>query len=642
MNMKKVYFIIACLLVSALASCSKALDQAPDGKISMDDVFIDNDKTMYYLNTCYQSLPGRALAYFFWTRGPVEWCDDAWDGDDLDVNWASSALLYKGSASASSHPVTASGATNGQESYNAWAKYFSRIRNCAVFLQNIETAKVDNESDRSRWAAEAHLLRAYYYAELLQWFGCALPLVETPYDLTTDFATVERASYYDVVQFIIKDCDAAIACSELPWRNESESEACRVNKGLAWALKSRMSMFAASPLYNDGKNTWEEAYNINKAAVNALEGQGYALYTTAQRGAWKADNAFLPNAQAQAFNEYFCNSQEYSSSPADKETIFQLRNSTNWNVANVDGIGAIQGYKTGTCPSQELVDAFETTDGQPILDLSKPYLDEETHLQPNYNKANTKYDPQNPYANRDPRFYATIYYNGSQRYCKWGLNPGTISFENQGKTGKCTRVIATWCQYEAADGSIVESPEPCTGQSTNGRTPTRSGYFERKFLHPNEDAESAVNGARHKDYRLAEIYLNFAETACEANHIQEALTYLNKVRARVNMPAVTETDQAKLRLRIRNERRVELALEGQRYFDIRRWHNPGEDLAKTDKYITAAKITHMKDGSYKYDRKIIGQRNCWESKFLRVPIPSSEVSNMEAITGVNWQNEGWQ
>ena len=324
------------------------------------------------------------------------------------------------------------------------------------------------------------------------------------------------------------------------------------------------------------------------------------------------------------------------------ETIYQLQDGGNWNVSNVDCIGAIQGYKTGTCPSQELVDAFETIDGEPILDLTKPYLDEETHLKPNYNKANTMYDPQNPYANRDPRFYATIYYNGAKRYCKWGLKPGAISFENAGKEGKFARIIATWCQYEDANGNIIATPEPTTGQSLTGRTPTRTGYFERKFLHPNEDAENVKQGARHKDYRLAEIYLFLAEAANESGHADDALTYLNKVRSRVGMPAVTVTDQAKLRDRIKNERRVEFALEGQRYFDVRRWHKPGEDLSTTDHYITAAKITHMKDGSYKYERQIVGERLCYESKYLTAPIPASEVSNMEAITGENWQNDGWQ
>ena len=83
--MKKTAYIFACLLVAGLVSCNKALDQAPDGKISLEEVFADNDKTMYYLNSCYSSMPGKALEYFFWARGPVNWCDDAWDGDDLDV-----------------------------------------------------------------------------------------------------------------------------------------------------------------------------------------------------------------------------------------------------------------------------------------------------------------------------------------------------------------------------------------------------------------------------------------------------------------------------------------------------------------------------------------------------------------------------
>ncbi len=130
MNMKKTAYIFACLLVAGLVSCNKALDQAPDGKISLEEVFADNDKTMYYLNSCYSSMPGKALEYFFWARGPVNWCDDAWDGDDLDVNWASSSKLYKGNASASSHPATSWGDGSG----NQWQNYFARIRQCEIVL----------------------------------------------------------------------------------------------------------------------------------------------------------------------------------------------------------------------------------------------------------------------------------------------------------------------------------------------------------------------------------------------------------------------------------------------------------------------------------------------------------------------------
>lgn len=638
----RIYTIIACFLATVIYSCSDVLNQAPDGKISLEEVFGDNDKTMYYLNTCYSGINAKGCLYFFWSRGPVNWCDDSWDADDLDVSWAASRRYYDGNASASDFPANYNAGDSGNESVS-WARSFQRIRNCAVFLQNIPNAKVNSESDRSRWTAEAHILRAYYYSELLMWFGCSLPIIREPYTYDADFSKVERSSFHDVVEFIVEDCDAALACEELPWRITTDSEAMRMTKAVAWAIKSRMTLFAASPLYNDGNNYWEEAYSVNKAAVQALESNGYALYDKLNQAAvWGDEKAYLPTAASQYFNEYFCNSGAYAADPADKETIYQLRDGANLDLANVDGIGAILGYKTGTCPSQELVDAFETIDGQPVLDLAKPYLDEQ-HLKPNYNSSNTTYDKNNPYANRDPRFYATVYYNGSKRYCNWSTEAEKNSFENLGQgKGKNVRIITTWDAYEDAKGNIINSPEPLMGRSMTGRTPTRTGYFQRKFLHPNSGVEMRLNGARHKDYRLAEIYLNFAEAAMEAGHTDEAITYVNKVRARAGMPGLPAgLSGENLRQRIHNERRVEFALEGNRYFDVRRWHKPDEDLSATDRWITGAHITHMQDGTYKYERTILKERQCYTNKWLKMPIPLTEVNNMRAITGEDWQNPGW-
>ena len=638
----RIYTIIACFLATVIYSCSDVLNQAPDGKISLEEVFGDNDKTMYYLNTCYSGINAKGCLYFFWSRGPVNWCDDSWDADDLDVSWAASRRYYDGNASASDFPANYNAGDSGNESVS-WARSFQRIRNCAVFLQNIPNAKVNSESDRSRWTAEAHILRAYYYSELLMWFGCSLPIIREPYTYDADFSKVERSSFHDVVEFIVEDCDAALACEELPWRITTDSEAMRMTKAVACAIKSRMTLFAASPLYNDGNNYWEEAYSVNKAAVQALESNGYALYDKLHQAAvWGDEKAYLPTAASQYFNEYFCNSGAYAADPADKETIYQLRDGANLDLANVDGIGAILGYKTGTCPSQELVDAFETIDGQPVLDLAKPYLDEQ-HLKPNYNSSNTTYDKNNPYANRDPRFYATVYYNGSKRYCNWSTEAEKKSFENLGQgKGENVRIITTWDAYEDAEGNIINSPEPLMGRSMTGRTPTRTGYFQRKFLHPNSGVEMRLNGARHKDYRLAEIYLNFAEAAMEAGHTDEAITYVNKVRARAGMPGLPAgLSGENLRQRIHNERRVEFALEGNRYFDVRRWHKPDEDLSATDRWITGAHITHMQDGTYKYERTILKERQCYTNKWLKMPIPLTEVNNMRAITGEDWQNPGW-
>lgn len=636
------YIITACLLVSSLSACSSALDEAPSGKISLEEVFRDNDKTMSYLNTCYSSVNIKGCHYFFWSRGPVNWCDDAWDADDVESSYESpSGRYYNGNATASSFPANVVGNDSGNESVS-WSRYFQRIRNCAVFLQNIPTANVTKESDRARWTAEAHILRAYYYSELLMWFGCSIPIIREPYTLDADFAKVERSSFHDVVEFIIEDCDAALACEELPWRITTDSEAMRMTKAVAWAIKSRMTLFAASPLYNDGNNYWDEAYSVNKAAVKALESNGYALYDKVNQAAvWGDEKAYLPTPASQYFNEYFCNSGAYSVDPADRETIYQLRNGANWDLANVDAPGAILQTKAGTCPSQELVDAFETIDGQPVLNLSKPYLDEQ-HLRPNYNEG-TIYDKNNPYANRDPRFYATIYFNGSQRYCNWTTAAEPTSFENLGQgKGTMTRTITTWDAYENTKGEIVNSAEPLMGRSSSGRLLTRTGYYQRKFLHPNSGAEMRIDGARHKDYRLAEIYLNFAEAAMEAGHADEAIVYVNKVRTRAGMPGLPASLSGnELRLRIHNERRVELALEGNRYFDVRRWSNPDGDLSATDRWVTAASITHMKDGSYKYERATIKERQCYTNKWLKMPIPLTEVNNMRAITGEDWQNPGW-
>ncbi|MDP4207056.1 MAG: RagB/SusD family nutrient uptake outer membrane protein, partial [Bacteroidota bacterium] len=180
MKIKKIYLLFS-LVASALyfTSCKNDLNVAPDGRITMDQVFSDKDKVGAFLNTCYDNLPVKGNRYFFWTRGPVEWSDEAWDADELSVNWVGSARLYDGNASAADHPINwVSGAS--WDSYY-WSKYFTNIRNCTIFLERIKTStanfdKPEDEMARNRWIAEAHLLRAFYYAELLKWYGCGLPL----------------------------------------------------------------------------------------------------------------------------------------------------------------------------------------------------------------------------------------------------------------------------------------------------------------------------------------------------------------------------------------------------------------------------------------------------------------------------------
>lgn len=631
--MKTIYVYLFVLSVLAMGACKKALDMAPDGKISLNDVFSDNTKVAAFLNSCYDNMPIKGTKYFFWSRGPVEWSDEAWDTDAEAEPWIMSGRMYNGDASAGNHPVTNRDFEDGK--YDYWGRYWNAISNCSVFLSRIDSATVSNPDDRKRWKAEAHLLRAYYYSELLKWFGPVLPIAKTPYAFTDDFSKIKKESYYDVVKFIMEDCDAALATNELPWRIVSSGEYGRVNRAMAEAIKSKMILFAASPLYSNGQNHWQEAYEVNKTSLAHLRANGFELYNKVNLPhIYLSDDAYLgpdKNVHTALYNEYFTQTAQYAANPIDKETIYQCRENQG-NIWDIDGIGAQDGYKSGTCPSQELVDAYETINGEPVLNLANPYADDK-HLQPNYNTANKMYDPNDPYKNRDPRFYASIYYNGSKRKCWWTFAETPQSYENYpGGIGNRARVISTYVG------------EPQTGIHPTTRKATRTGYFERKFLHPNCGNDNPVAGANWKLFRLGEVILNFAEAAAEAGQLGEAITAVNEIRARAGMPDLpTSLPKDELIRRIRNERRVELAMEENRYFDIRRWTAPSGDLSKTDRWITAMEITRKPDGTFTYQRRTVRdtERKNYTNKFLFVPIPLAEANRLMAITGTSWQNAGW-
>ena len=628
MKLTKLYRAAAGLLALATVSaCESALDMAPDGYVSIPQIFQDNEQTGAWLNTCYEYIPEMGIKFHYWSRGLVVWSDEAWDSDE--GAGLMSGLLYKGQASADNHPIVNLSANFGNGDY--WNRYWAAIRKCAVFLSYIDGANVTSQSNKMRWKAEAHVLRAYYYSELLRWYGTGLPIVREAYALDTDFGKVVKPSFYESVQFVIEDCNAALAISQLPWRITTAAEAGRMTKAVAEAIRARMILYAASPLYNDGQDHWDEAYRITKEAVTNLKKNGYALYDKVNYPEFKEATAFLPNDGAALYNEYFTSTMEYTADPADRETIYQNK-ADQGAVFQMDGIG-INGDKSGTNPSQELVDCYETVDGEPILDLANPYEDE-MHLTPNYNPENRTYDPQNPYENRDPRFYASIYYNGSKRHCYWKVTEDPKCIENYpAEPGTRTRIIATYPE------------EPFTGLmgAGQGGQRTRTGYYERKFLHPYAaPTYPGSAGANFKMFRLGEAILNFAEAAAEAGHEDEAIAAVNEIRSRVGMPGLDAgLSGDELMLRIRNERRVELAMEGFRYYDVRRWSLPSGDLSETDRYLTAARVTRNGDGTYSYARQLVGERMCYQNKFLWLPIPLNEANLMTTLTGVNWQNPGW-
>lgn len=616
-------FILSCAGLLSLQSCSDVLDKAPDGKLALEEVWKDHNKVGAFLNSCYNQIPYKGIGYFFWDNTPVAMTDDAYSSEDGAGQMI--AQLYAGQASASGHGMNSTAMIEIHAGYkDYWEVYFAQIRLCSQFLQNIDNATVNSETDRNIWRAEAHVMRAFFYSELVKWYG-RVPIERTPYGLTEDFSKVERSSVYDVVKFITEDCDAAINTPELPWRISSASESMRATKALAYAIKSRMWPYAASPLHNGGNNYWEEAYNQTKKAMEQLKANGYELYREC------SNPTTYGIGPAAAWHQLVTTTMVYSTNPVDKETIWQLApprrgGDPTWQLNYV----FMNGFaKCGACPTQEFVDAFEVvnddrTVAYPLLNLSRPYNDEK-HLQPNYNQQALEvfggvdpYATQEPYKNRDPRFYASVLYNGAN--FTWNGVDNTVE------------------SFEGGANHISFVP--------SDRQFTRTGYYQKKTVVPGASDQNPIPGAAWKHFRFAEVILNFAEAAAEyggGSALAEAKAAVDEVRARVGMPPLPAgLSQDELILRVRNERRVEMGWEETRYFDLRRWQQPTGDLSETCKWLTAMWVKR-EGNSFSYERRNITTvpRYGYENKDLLLPLHTDEVSIMESLTGTKWQNPGW-
>jgi hypothetical protein len=605
--MKHNLYIFLLFIIFSLNSCIDALDIAPDGNMQLGEVLADPDKVEAMVNTLYENVPKKGYVYFFFDPAVVACSDDGWSSEDGQGQLI--AQYYKDNTSASSHPMRDFHDGHGARTNNYWHRYWKQIRLCSQLLEEIDEAAVNDEADRGRFKAEAKVMRAFFYMELVKWFG-KLPVMDQTIPFDADFSELSRQSVYEVAKLIISDCNDAINEPTLPWRITTDANGGRATKALACALRSEAIMFAASPLHNQGENHWEEAYQLTKASVEQLKGNGYELFTTSTQ-----PNVFGDD-KAAALRQLVCQNAEYSGSPRDKETIYQALTGGTfvWHIGYI-GSNMPNTFKPGTCPTQELVDAFETINGKPVLDPNNPYQDE-NHLVPNYNLENEMYDPSNPYANRDPRLDQTILHNESKMI--WDNNEVTVETYTGGAHAPSFDVTA--------------------------RARSRTGYFHSKMVTPGASGVNQISNANWKFYRLGGLLLNLAETAAEAGHLAEARAAANEVRARSGMPELPASlSQEDLILRIHNERRVELAWEENRYFDLRRWQEPDGDLSETCKWFTAIVTTKNSDGSFTYTRRNISgnPRGGWQNKDLVLPLPLSEASLLESVSGQKWQNPGW-
>lgn len=602
--MKTIYKITLYPALALLLGSCADLEMPADGRASYNDIFGQYERTSQYATSCmaYVVQPGLSI-----DGSPLaSVCDEAHDADDYaDGNISN---YYKGAMSPLYNPIG-----------DCWAHYYTGIRRCNTFLLYINDpeycADTFREEEKQGWIAMVRVARAYYYLQLAKRYG-PIPLLTIPYSTGHDYSTDRRASFEEIADFVISECQRALSTPEptgtfgFRW-NINDNERGKLTRGFAYAVMSEAALFAASPLNNNGgasKYTWDVATEITKEALDQCLNHGYELFTTAPA-----------KTVAYSAYDYYCFTQSDPSRSVDKETIYE--STAQMNVWMYCGLPTTAGQiRAGACPSQELVDCYETTDGQPVLNLEQPYLDSD-HLKPNYNRDNTIYNTSDPYANRDPRFYGSIYYNGALRYLDGRKD-----------------LVET---YVGGSSGISDD--------VNDRRHTRTGYYMRKFNNFRSGIDLAGDGYMAV-YRLAELYLNFAEAAYHSagpdvlvqssvkGQALSARGALDAIRARVGMPALPRgLSKEQFELRYRNERRVELAFEEKRFFDVRRW----KILDQTDGFVTGMKIDVNYAGQYTYTRFKLMERLTNSDKYLLFPINQDDVTKMNDYTGENWQNPGW-
>lgn len=408
--MKKNFFKIFTLIVTVFCfqSCEK-LDLPSDGRLTLKDIFSEYQTTRNYFDRVVNYVPQVGFTY---DNTPLasfsDEAQDASDGVSGRVNdW------YNNRTSPTYNPLITGN--------NSWQQYFEGVRKCNVFLESINDPSIStailDETEKNGWIGEVLTLRAFFYLQLIKRYG-GVPLISAPYKVTHDFSTDGRASFEECVDFILSDCDAALAIPESNNANIgfrwtlTDQERGRVSRAFTYAVKSQAALYAASPLFNTGgsKYTWDKATEITKEALDACLANGFQLFNLTP----------APDVAINSYDLYFINRSNPSRS-IDKETIFETTSSrTNvWKWAGTPITTGVE--KAGANPSQELVDAYgmQATGEMAILGYSDP-----EHLQPILNPT-SGYDPSNPYEGRDPRFYSSIYYNNSPR----SLSSGQVDKE---------------------------------------------------------------------------------------------------------------------------------------------------------------------------------------------------------------------
>jgi len=644
---RKMIGLLTLIVVLCFSACQKYLDIVPDNVAVIEHAFKLRTEAEKYLFTCYSYLPKNGDGWF---NAGLMSGDEIWLPQDDQTHWHPAFRIAEGQQNKDAPLFNEwGGDLKGADGRFNYLKMFIAIRHCNIFLENVEdTNKIPDLplAERERWIGEVEFLKAFYHYYLLRMYG-PIPIIDrnAPESADPEDLYYQRMPVDDCVSYISDLLDKAV--EKLPARIIDENkELGRTTKSIALAVKAKLWLLAASPLFNgntdyagftdkDGISLfnpttdltkWEQARDAAKAAIDMAEANGHSLY------AYKNDVLSLSDETKTQLNIRNAVTDRWS-----VEHVWALSNSYFVNEAlcmpplargaNVDRF-QLQGVWAAPI---KIAKMFYTKNGVPIeedktLDFSK-YTDvrtavdaEKYNIEPGYLTARLNFD-------REPRFYADLGFDGGIWYMKDGNATGSD-------------INTMYVQAKNAQRSGF-------GHFTNWN---ETGYFIKKLVSWQTTTNSS-NAPTWRSYpwpeiRLADLYLMYAEALNEVEPASStAIEYWDKVRKRAGLKGVAESwtnysknptkysNQDGLRAIIQRERLIELAFEGHRFWDLRRWKLAAEELNKD---ITGWSVLGKTTETYNIEKNIFSQTFIAPRDYLW-PIGNYEIRRNPKLV----ENPGW-
>lgn len=585
--MKFLKYIVPSLMLSiGLSSCDDIFRDAPNDKLSPDVIWENEILLNGYILPWYNGMDNGFSTLVTTIMAGLGSEYEPWYGDQLTVGKRSWYQTDYGNILKSQQSmITTRGRTK-------WISAYTEIASINTLLENENRLVPDI---RDRVLGEAHFFRAYFYYKLLRMYGGTL-LIDHVFDPLKKAEKFPRASYEEMVRFIADEAEKA---SWLLPAKYNDDQVGRATRGAALMLKAKTFLWVAGAHFQNQEKSYlgfpddRSMEMLDSAAANYDRVMALNVYDLVQIPA--GDRQSIVDAYRNIFLTKNTIESILEVQHAD-DGDFHMANGhkLDRDAAPPSAGGTTAAYN----PTQNHVDEYRMANGKRI------------------NEAGSGYDRNNPYDNRDVRFYANVLYDGAE----WRGNIMDL-------------------HYETVDGTEVAGTDLTIYGSSNESGVTRTGYYMAKFLNQRQVIDNDQTYASSQNcilWRYAELLLDYAEIDFKKGRVNDALSKVNMIRERVHEPALTSVTWDD----ITNERRVELAFEKETYWDALRYNEAERRMTGTYNPLYGVKIVYDANGNRKITNPVVNGRNTsvryFRARQYYYPIPWDDIRYHEIDQNPEW------